>query len=127
MRKHVALLMIVSVSLGLLLGGCGKGKDLFGVWTSNDGVILDLSGFEFGAGNEIAFSLVAGGYCTCDMAMSGSESEGNYVLSSCEFDDDDTGAADPDCAALLDGAGTFTNDGETLKLCDAGGSCSKWH
>lgn len=123
----------------LLLVGCGGGGDsgggstepenrnLFSVWTNtqDDEDVIDLEEASFGEEMDFQVIYPDGAICNCTLELSGSQTSGNFILNSCEFDRFSTQYDDPGCNDL-NGTGTYEVDGDTLTVCDDEQECDTY-
>lgn len=122
----------IMIFAALILAGCGDdgdsapaAKNLFSKWTVvGDSATLDLRGGSFDAIMTMYMGLVTGEVCECDLDISGDQSSGGFTMLNCAYAGG--GGGDPDCGALLDGMGTFENNGTNLEVCRTGGSCTTY-
>lgn len=120
---HLFLCMMFLAACGKDSGAPAPSKELFSVWTSDgDGSVMDLTGGSFGVALTYSGVTTGGEICDCDLALMGTQSAGNWVLSSCTYRPATGGGVDPGCAAGNDN-GTYTNSSAVLSICYSNGTC----
>lgn len=92
-------------------------KNLFSSWAdTGSSFILDLSAATFGT-TAIGFFFAGGEICACNLTIAGTQSSGNYALTSCTYSTGSGGGVDPGCSSA-NGSGTYTKTATTLTMCD---------
>lgn len=122
--KYLALFFLIAFA------GCGgssssdpSSKPLFSTWTEDgNGFILAMGGGGFGS-NNFEYILTGGAICNCIINVTGSDSSGNAVMSSCSYGSG--GSGDPGCASL-DASYTYSKTSTVLSIC-TGGTCNTYH
>lgn len=118
------VLFLIGCSAGSSTSGEDSSKSLFSVWTGmSTGFVLDLTNGAIGTTLPITFITTLGAKCMCDLDAIGTQTSGNYVLSSCVYTTG--GPGDPGCP-MLDEAGNYTKPESILTLC-SGGSCESYN
>lgn len=123
-KSTIILIAIMMTACGGSDGSDGSSpepeeKSLFSIWknTEDEDDVID---FEDGSlGEEIPFQFIYpdGAVCTCTLELSGSQTSGNFILNSCEYESFTSGYGDPGCNDL-NGTGTYSIDNDILTICD---------
>ncbi len=118
--------------IAVMLTACGGGgsdsgggspepeeKSLFSIWTNTEDEddVIDFEEGSLGEEMPFTFTYPDGAVCTCTLELSGSQTSGNFILNSCEFDRFSTQYDDPGCNDL-NGTGTYSVDNDILTICD---------
>jgi hypothetical protein len=120
----------------LVLSACGSGsssdsaastatKDLFSSW-AEDGTtfVLDMHNGSFGT-FPFTYLITGGAICDCTLAIGGTQTSGNAVMSGCTYRNGTGGGSDPGCASL-NASYTYMKPESVLSVC-TGGTCYTYH
>jgi len=125
--------LFLLLSLAVNLSACAKSesgststptKSLFSQWVRTDGTLtIDLSGGALGVWYSYDFTASSGEVCSCDVYGTGTASSGQYAITNCAYTGG--GSGDPGCAGI-DGNGTYSITGSSMRMCNAAGTCKDY-
>lgn len=121
--------LFISLFTILFVISCSKdsstNKSLFSSWAADSSTtVLDLTGGSLGTFG-MYFILTNQNRCNCNVSIGGSESSGNYAITSCSYVAGTGTGSDTGCSAL-NSSGTFTKTSSTLSICSSG-TCTGYH
>lgn len=122
--------MIIAASAAVLLSACGGGgddessKELFSLWTRDDGVRIDLTGGALRTPFPLAFFRPNGAQCNCTMTVVGTQDSGSVVINQCYYvAGSAANAPDPACS-VHNATGNYTKNNNVLTLTGPNGTAN---